>query len=144
MGETALDRVRNSITETTAILVTGLWLTLLFVGPGDWWLVVMLVGYVVVVPLVAILADEDEEEEAEASTAEQRESPAGPGREGASDETPLEALRRRYAEGELTDEQFERKLERLLEVETLEDVEDQFATDTAGGSRGDPELERDR
>lgn len=79
MGETALDRVRNSITETTAILVTGLWLTLLFVGPGDWWLVVMLVGYVVVVPLVAILADEDEEEEAEASTAEQRESPAGPG-----------------------------------------------------------------
>lgn len=36
----------------------------------------------------------------------------------------LETLRERYARGELTDEQFERKVERLLETETLEDVED--------------------
>ena len=41
-----------------------------------------------------------------------------------ADETALEQLRRRYAEGELTDEQFERKLERLLETQTIEDVED--------------------
>ncbi|WP_394352010.1 SHOCT domain-containing protein [Halorussus halophilus] len=49
------------------------------------------------------------------------------------DETPdeptnnkeaLETLRDRYARGELTDEQFERKLERLLDTESLEDVED--------------------
>jgi hypothetical protein len=35
----------------------------------------------------------------------------------------LGTLRNRYAQGELTDEQFERKVERLLETETLEDVE---------------------
>lgn len=35
----------------------------------------------------------------------------------------LETLRERYARGELTDEQFERRLDRLLETETLEDVE---------------------
>ena len=36
----------------------------------------------------------------------------------------LETLCARYARGELTDEQFKRKLERLLETETIEDVED--------------------
>jgi hypothetical protein len=41
-----------------------------------------------------------------------------------ADETALERLRRRYAEGELTDERFERKLERLLETQTIEDVKD--------------------
>ncbi|USZ71820.1 SHOCT domain-containing protein [Natronosalvus halobius] len=35
----------------------------------------------------------------------------------------LAMLRTRYAAGELTDAQFEHKLERLLEVETLEDAE---------------------
>lgn len=35
----------------------------------------------------------------------------------------LETLRERYAAGELTDEQFERKLERLLDTETLEDAQ---------------------
>ncbi|ADQ66980.1 Predicted membrane protein (DUF2078) [Halogeometricum borinquense DSM 11551] len=34
----------------------------------------------------------------------------------------LSTLRERYARGELTDAQFEAKLERLVEVETLEDV----------------------
>jgi uncharacterized membrane protein len=43
-----------------------------------------------------------------------------------ADETPLDALRRRYAEGELTDDQFERKLEHLLETETLKATEDRL------------------
>ena len=38
----------------------------------------------------------------------------------------LEILRDRYARGELTDQQFERKLERLIETESLEDVEDRY------------------
>lgn len=36
----------------------------------------------------------------------------------------LAALRERYARGELTDEQFERKLDRLLDTETIEAAED--------------------
>ncbi len=42
------------------------------------------------------------------------------------DETPLDRLRQRYAVGELSDEQFERKLEQLLATETLEDAEDRL------------------
>ncbi len=45
---------------------------------------------------------------------------------GTADEPPLERLRGRYAAGDLTDEQFERKLERLLDTETLEDAEDRI------------------
>jgi uncharacterized membrane protein len=36
---------------------------------------------------------------------------------GDADEDPLETLRDRYARGELTDDEFERKLERLVETE---------------------------
>src|SRR5699024_12347304 len=38
----------------------------------------------------------------------------------------LSIIRRRYAHGELTDAQFERKLEQLLKTENLEDVEDHY------------------
>uniref|UniRef100_A0A7D5KMY7 SHOCT domain-containing protein n=2 Tax=Natrinema halophilum TaxID=1699371 RepID=A0A7D5KMY7_9EURY len=40
------------------------------------------------------------------------------------DATPLETLRERYARGELTDEQFEKKVERLLETESLNTAEE--------------------
>lgn len=35
-------------------------------------------------------------------------------------ETSIETLRRRYAEGELSDEEFQRRLDRLLETEELD------------------------
>ena len=37
-----------------------------------------------------------------------------------STETSIETLRRRYAEGELSDEEFQRRLDRLLETEKLD------------------------
>ena len=43
-----------------------------------------------------------------------------------SPEEPLHTIRERYARCELTDAQFERKLERFLESETIEDVTDRF------------------
>ncbi|AFK18004.1 SHOCT domain-containing protein [Haloferax mediterranei ATCC 33500] len=36
-----------------------------------------------------------------------------------STETPVETLRRRYAEGELSDDAFQRRLDNLLETESL-------------------------
>ena len=111
-----LERARDNVTELAALAVTGFWLVALLTGQ-EWWLVALLVGYVVVVPLTELLYG-DAEEAADIEEAD----PAPPSDTG--DETPLERLRRRYADGELTDEQFERKLERLLETETLEDVED--------------------
>jgi len=117
-----VDRFRENLTGIVSVLVTGVWLAALFTGQ-EWWLAAMLFGYVVVVPVVALLFGDEEDVaewwEDDAGAAESRDRSAD-----RPDETPLEALRRRYAEGELTDEQFERKLERLLETETLEDAED--------------------
>ena len=116
-------RVRENLTGLVSVLVTGIWMAALFLD-FDWWLAFMLFGYVVLVPVTALLFgdesdvaewwDDDVEgvgEETETSTSE--------------DDDALQELRSRYARGELTDEQFERKLERLLETETLEDVEEE-------------------
>jgi hypothetical protein len=56
---------------------------------------------------------------------------------------PLATLRERYARGELTDEQFERKVERLLETETLEDIEDRHRPPASGRESGRAERERE-
>ncbi|QSG11502.1 SHOCT domain-containing protein [Halapricum desulfuricans] len=127
----ALSRARENLTEIVSVLVTGIWLAAMFTGQ-NWWLPFMLVGYVVIVPLTALLfGDEDDisewwddevETTAQSHTDEQLDA--------------LETLRERYARGELTDEQFERKVERLLETETLEDAEDRSrVTSETGDAR---------
>lgn len=145
MTDTPRERLRENVVGVTSILVTGLWMGAMFTGQG-WWLAALLVGYVVVVPIVAMLFgdEEDREEwwdgwesdgERETGTAERSER-----RESdRDDEDPLETLRARYARGELTEEQFERKLERLLETETIEQVEDRRRRGDAGArQRDDP------
>ncbi|MFC7132219.1 MULTISPECIES: SHOCT domain-containing protein [Salinibaculum] len=127
-------RARENLTGIVSVLVTGIWMAALFLD-FDWWLGFMLFGYIVLVPVTALLfGDESDvaewwdddvegiEEETEASHSEADDA--------------LQQLRSRYARGELTDEQFERKLERLLETETLEDVEE--------GTRRSRETELDR
>ena len=118
MAEDSLrTRIRANASGIVATIVTGTWLALLMLNfPSEIWLAVMLFGYIAVVPVVSMLFDE-EEEVAKPDTAPTEATDS-------ESENALERLRRRYAEGELTDEQFERKLDRLLETETLEDVED--------------------
>ncbi len=138
-GDSPRDRLRENATAVASTVVTGIWLAALLTGQG-WWLGALILGYVVVVPVVALLfGDEDDREEwwddwmGESdfekwfgttedwfgSSSKDSEEDAEP-----STRDALETLRYRYARGELTDEQFERKLERLLETETLEDIED--------------------
>ena len=118
------ERARENATSVASTVVTGIWLAALFTGQ-DWWLAALLVGYVVVVPVVALLfGDEGDREEWWDDWDWRGEETVAANPDRVPDETALERLRRRYAEGDLTDEQFERKLERLLETETLEDVED--------------------
>ncbi|WP_434530329.1 SHOCT domain-containing protein [Haloarcula sp. NS06] len=112
-----LRRARDNATELASLAVTGFWLVALVTGQ-EWWLAALLVGYVVVAPLTELLYRDTDKEVADIEEADPAPSSDG------SDETPLERLRRRYADGKLTDEQFERKLERLLETETLDDIED--------------------
>lgn len=132
-------RARENVTEIVSVFVTGIWLAALFLDQG-WWLPFMLFGYVVLVPVTAILFGDEEEitgwRDGEVETVENEETDE----EG----DPLEELRARYARGELTDEQFERKLDRLLETETLEDIEDRKRRESPERERRQgKELERE-
>jgi uncharacterized membrane protein len=126
MGSTVRSRAGKNAAGIASLLVTGIWLAAMFTGQS-WWLAAMLFGYIVVVPIVALLFGEDEDETElddqwnEPSDSEPAETPAENNRDA------LETLRDRYARGELTDEQFERKLERLLDTDTLENAADRAA-----------------
>ncbi|WP_122090483.1 SHOCT domain-containing protein [Halalkalicoccus subterraneus] len=142
-GDTPGDRLRENATAIASTVVTGIWLAALLSGQG-WWLGALILGYVVVVPIVALLfGDENDREEwwddwMGDSDVEKwfgtkedwfGSSPHDGDDESLGDEPPsnrdaLQTLRYRYAQGELTDEQFERKLERLLETDTIENAED--------------------
>ncbi|HMB51265.1 MAG TPA: SHOCT domain-containing protein [Natronoarchaeum rubrum] len=130
MSETATERLRNNAVKITSLLITGLWMGGLFLTDQNWWLGVLIVGYAAVLPIVKTLFGEDEEEYDDADEDGEwshwwgREKKSGSSTDSDDEDDPLETLRERYARGELTDEQFERKLERLLETETIEDVED--------------------
>lgn len=127
LGQTPCRRLRENVSGVVSLLVTASWLGAMFTDQ-EWWLAALLVGYIVVVPLVAILFDDqpDTEEWTDDQTStEGAKLEHGTSTTGSANDTrdALETLRERYAAGELTDDQFERKLERLLDTETLEDAE---------------------
>jgi uncharacterized membrane protein len=138
-GDGPVARLRGNATGVASLLVTAIWMGAMFTDQS-WWLAALLVGYVAVVPLVAILFDDeaDREEWADESPSAEADRNERTGSEN-DPRDALETLRERYAAGELTDEQFERKLERLLDTETLED-----ARESARRREGDrePEFER--
>lgn len=135
------ERLRENATAVASTVVTGIWLAALLAGQS-WWLGALILGYVVVVPIVALLFGDDADREewwddwgGESDWEEwvgtkedwfgsSSDEPERAERAEPSNRDALETLRYRYAQGDLTDEQFERKLERLLETETLESVED--------------------
>ncbi len=148
MDDGVRERVRENATGIASMLVTGLWLAALFTGQS-WWLAALLVGYVVVVPLVALLfGDEADRREwwDDWSSADADEDATTSDRAAADDRDALETLRDRYARGELTDEQFERKLERLLETETLEETSEWHGRrerDRGGEGGREPAFDRE-
>jgi len=74
----------------------------------------LVIGLTVVLPLTRVLTTNQETD---------RRDETRQGDETEDDRSDaLATVRRRYAEGELNDREFERQLERLLETETLSDV----------------------
>ncbi|WP_252698827.1 SHOCT domain-containing protein [Natronosalvus vescus] len=143
-----IERLQENITSATALLVIGLSIVAYGLSiPYAW--VFFVVGLFVIVPLVGLLfgaddwrkwdplSDEFWDDIFEDEPAEATESP--PPDDEATTEDALETLRDRYARGELTDEQFERKLELLVETESLENVEDWYTN----RERGDRLTERE-
>ncbi|MDZ7849499.1 MAG: SHOCT domain-containing protein [Halodesulfurarchaeum sp.] len=120
-----VERLRENLTQVVSVVVTGVWLGALFTGL-DRWLPFTLLGYIVVVPLTA-LAFGDQETIAEWWEDEEVDVP-----EAETEDDAVETLKNRYAAGELTDDEFERKLERLLETEIANPEPDEI----------DRELER--
>ncbi len=134
------ERARRNATGIVSTVVTGTWLAALFLG-FDWWLALMLFGYVVIVPVTAmVFGDEDDWEEwvdeGTYETTVEESDPTETDREP-NNADALERLRTRYANGDLTDDQFERKVDRLLETETPESAEEWRRTER------NRELERD-
>ena len=140
MTTTARERFRENATGITSTVVTGVWLVALFTDQS-WWLAALLFGYIVVVPVVSMLFGDDEDweehadEAAHESDRQWEDGPTDGGRttEDAANDPPatdsrdaLDTLRDRYARGELTDEQFERKVERLLDTDSLEAAEERY------------------
>ena len=143
---TPRERFRRNASSIAATVVTGTWLGALLAG-FDWWLGFMLFGYIVIVPVVSMLFDEEESDsvhvESESGSVRVERGEAAE-RDEATDDTAdaLERLRTRYANGDLTDEQFEQKLDRLLETETPEDAAEWAQRDRSAAR--DPDVERER
>ncbi|SFR33295.1 SHOCT domain-containing protein [Halogeometricum limi] len=116
------DEDDGELAGIAALLVLGLGLASLFglVPLGPFW-AIFAIGFAVVVPLVAILEERFRgSDDAEVP----RESEVRSERTDQTDDDSLDAaldrLRDRYARGDLSDEQFEHKLEVLLETDTPE------------------------
>lgn len=94
----------------TALAMLGLGLTAAIAEIEQLAALFFTVGLCVVVPLVFLLYDSDEPD---------RETGERSPETAAVEDDPVEELRRRYAAGELSEAEFERKLDRLLETEDL-------------------------
>jgi len=88
-------------------------------------------GWLLAVPLVALLAS--------SMGLLRRDDGDGPGMAGAGDDEvdPLEALKERYARGEIDEEEFERRLSTLVELDDVEMPDDLSVADRSGPERAD-------
>lgn len=103
--------VAGAVTTVTLAVAFGL----LAAGVSSFW-IVFVVGFAGVLPmaLAAVSLYEDRQNgDSERSSEGENED---------EDEDALAELRRRYARGELSELEFERRVERLLETETIDDA----------------------
>jgi uncharacterized membrane protein len=127
--------VADRLEDVTGILVLGGGLVALALDYGwFWW--VWVVGFVVVLPLVDLVVEPAVKRMVER------------GGSGGDDRDALDRLRERYARGELTDAEFERKVERLVATESVEDAERAVASGDGdrtgrGGDRAGQRADRD-
>lgn len=112
------DSRRHPAVKLTPLLVLGAGLLALFLGKWWFWTVFAL-GFAVLVPVAELVTDEFAGED---ETATGTETEIGSDADSASKGDALDTLRERYARGELTDAEFEREVEALLETETPESV----------------------
>lgn len=96
-------RIRERPTTFTALLMLGIGLTASIIGFETIGALVLTVGLVVIVPLVYLFVRPELE----------------PAAEEPETHDPFEQLQFRYARGEISEAEFESKVDRLLETESL-------------------------
>jgi hypothetical protein len=148
MGD-SFDPDENALVKLTSLVVLGVGLTGFLLG-YDWFWVVFVVGFVAVVPIVEVVTNalgvgETSTSESGADTRPHRHQTA-PDRtaDTESEQDALDALRSRYARGELSDAEFERKVEALLETETPESARKHVEPTGTGGSERETEPATER
>ncbi|MFC6961691.1 SHOCT domain-containing protein [Halocatena marina] len=145
MGSTLHRRISDNVTSIVSLLILGAGFIALFAG-FNYFFLIWIIGYVVLLPIISILAGEADTDNSDwngsdAQDETEHERPATDQQSSTTTTDALSTLRERYARGDLTDEQFERKLDRLLETETPEtaaewrkrttrDIEDKTETET--------------
>ncbi|WP_137284460.1 SHOCT domain-containing protein [Halorussus salinisoli] len=112
MRDSSLQFEKKTLLPTLSVLTFGLTALAAVLGLGSLVPVIFVLGFFIVVPLVAILGDSlpmvgtgDDDVSVKSSVSD------------TSEDDAIDELRARYARGELTDAEFERRLERLLETE---------------------------
>lgn len=145
MSDVLDDPDENALVKLTALLVLGVGLTSLFLGYSWFWMV-FAVGFAVLVPVVKVVTSE-------LNIGAPDESPARSSREQSLDQLgtdtaeskqdALDTLRTRYATGELSEAEFERKVERLLETETVAQARENI-THSTGDDRTATSRNSDR
>ncbi len=117
----------QSVVSSLAIGATLILAFALLAAGQSWFWVVFVIGFAGVLPVVATLA----------AWYESR-SQSSP-----DESDPLDALRDRYARGEIDEAEFERRLDALLETETERDAERFSRTADAASTDEDTGLERE-
>jgi len=126
-----------------AVATLGIGSTTAILGSGELTAVVFVVGWLLLTPLSAILGDLSSVRTLVSSSASASESTAAT----EDDEAALEALKRRYARGEIDEAEFERRTALLLENQSIDDVQsrvDREQSHATGTTEERAELRRDR
>lgn len=119
--------VTGAVMGVTFLLAFGL----MFAGFGFFW-VVFVVGFAGVLPMALGLVQ----------LYERRQEETEDGRNETED--ALAALRQRYARGEISDVEFERRVERLLETESVADARTYVERAHSGRTTDETEYENAR
>ncbi len=127
-SETDDDLSLESLVTTAVVSLTMITAFGLLAAGVDWFWVVFIVGFAGVLPAASVLANWYESRSASESSTEQ----------------PIEALRTRYANGEISEAEFERRVETLIETEPGSETaqrEPSSGPDTDLGTLSGPEPE---
>jgi len=143
------DDLLETLPAVIAVATLGIGATTAILGLGQVTAIVFVVGWLFLTPLSAILGETAAVQNLVGSATGERANHSST-TQSTDDEAALEALKRRYARGELDDAEFERRTAMLLENESIEDVRSRVegttreAEPAGGASRASADRDRQR